>query len=116
MTATQDIVAEVWKLCDILRDDGITYHQYVNELTYLLFLEMSAETGTERPILKGCRWEDLVKRASDPEEQYKLLGKAEFTVNEWCRLGRIYCEQIEDVIKSGLFHAKNWNALAMRGC
>jgi len=35
---TSDIVAKLWNLCNILKDDGVTYHQYVTELTYLLFL------------------------------------------------------------------------------
>lgn len=42
-----EIVAKLWRLCDVLRDDGITYHQYVTELTYILFLKMAKETGTE---------------------------------------------------------------------
>ncbi|MCX5936041.1 MAG: type I restriction-modification system subunit M N-terminal domain-containing protein, partial [Pseudanabaena sp. LacPavin_0818_WC45_MAG_42_6] len=44
---TRDIVAKLWNLCNILRDDGITYNEYVTELTYLLFLKMLAETGKE---------------------------------------------------------------------
>ena len=47
---TQEIVAKLWNLCNVLRDDGITYHQYVTELTYLLFLKMSKENGTEENI------------------------------------------------------------------
>jgi type I restriction enzyme M protein len=43
--STQDIVQKLWNLCNILRDDGITYHQYVTELTWLLFLKMAKETG-----------------------------------------------------------------------
>ena len=35
---TSGIVAKLWNLCNILKDDGVTYHQYVTELTYLLFL------------------------------------------------------------------------------
>jgi type I restriction enzyme M protein len=70
MSLVQDIVGRVWKLCDILRDDGITYHQYVNELTYLLFLKMAQETGTERLLLQGCRWGDLLCRREEPDEQY----------------------------------------------
>ena len=38
--ATRDIVAKLWSLCHVLRDDGITYNEYVTELTYLLFLKM----------------------------------------------------------------------------
>ena len=36
---TADIVAKLWNLCNILRDDGITYTEYVTELTYLFFFE-----------------------------------------------------------------------------
>lgn len=39
--STQDIVQKLWNLCNVLRDDGITYHQYVTELTYILFLKMA---------------------------------------------------------------------------
>lgn len=56
---TQDIVAKLWSFCDILRDDGITYHQYVTELTYLLFLKMAKETETEHNLPAGYRWDDL---------------------------------------------------------
>lgn len=44
---TQEIVQKLWNLCNVLRDDGITYHQYVTELTYILFLKMMKETGQE---------------------------------------------------------------------
>jgi len=57
---TQDIVAKLWSMCHILRDDGITYQDYVTELTYLLFLKMAKETGEDKAIPKGYRWEDLV--------------------------------------------------------
>ncbi|HET6230828.1 MAG TPA: N-6 DNA methylase [Longimicrobiaceae bacterium] len=60
---TQEIVQKLWGLCHVLRDDGITYHQYVNELTYLLFLKMAAETGAEADQLPdGWRWRDLEAR------------------------------------------------------
>jgi type I restriction enzyme M protein len=57
--STQDIVQKLWNLCNVLRDDGITYHQYVTELTYLLFLKMAKETGTEAQLPRGYRWSDL---------------------------------------------------------
>jgi type I restriction enzyme M protein len=53
------IVQKLWSLCDILRDDGITYHQYVTELTLLLFLKMAQETGTEHRLPASHRWADL---------------------------------------------------------
>jgi type I restriction enzyme M protein len=61
---TSDIVARLWSLCHILRDDGITYHQYVTELTYLLFLKMMKELGEEREsrLPEGWRWDDLARR------------------------------------------------------
>jgi type I restriction enzyme M protein len=59
---TNDIVSKLWNLCNVLRDDGVTYHQYVTELTYLLFLKMTAETGTESQIPEGYRWADIEGR------------------------------------------------------
>jgi type I restriction enzyme M protein len=59
MTNTTDIVQKLWTLCDVLRDDGVTYMQYTTELTYLLFLKMAEETGMEEKILEGFRWGDL---------------------------------------------------------
>ena len=72
-TITTDIVAKLWNLCNVLKDDGVTYHQYVTELTYLLFLKMAKETGTEDQIPAGHRWDDLeAKAAPDRLEAYKL--------------------------------------------
>lgn len=59
-----DIVQKLWNLCDVLRDDGINYSDYVSELVLLLFIKMVHE-NTEAGILKkhplpeGCRWTDL---------------------------------------------------------
>ena len=58
---TETIVQKLWNLCHILKDDGVTYHQYVTELTYLLFLKMAKETGTEEQIPKKYRWDQLEK-------------------------------------------------------
>ncbi|MEW6521365.1 MAG: N-6 DNA methylase [Thermodesulfobacteriota bacterium] len=72
-TITHDIVAKLWNLCNVLKDDGVTYHQYVTELTYLLFLKMAKETGTEEQIPAGYRWDDLeAKAAPDRLEHYKF--------------------------------------------
>lgn len=70
---THDIVQKLWNLCNVLKDDGVTYHQYVTELTYILFLKMAQETGTEDQIPEGYRWEDLeAKAAPDRLEFYKI--------------------------------------------
>ena len=43
MNPSADLVNKLWRLCALLRKDGVTYQQYVTELTYLLFLKMLAE-------------------------------------------------------------------------
>ncbi len=59
-----NIVQKLWNLCDVLRDDGINYSDYVTELVLLLFLKMVHE-NTEAGILsryalrEGCCWTDL---------------------------------------------------------
>ena len=75
--STQDIVQKLWNLCNVLRDDGITYHQYVTELTYILFLKMANETGAEKDIPEEYRWETLTKKSGiDLKKHYKnLLSK-----------------------------------------
>ncbi|WP_081336130.1 N-6 DNA methylase [Burkholderia vietnamiensis] len=79
ITATHDIGGKLWSLCHVLRDDGVTYHQYISELTYLLFLKMMKETGQEARLTiwkrpkknlpeieqSGIRWDDLLSAASD---------------------------------------------------
>ena len=67
---TAEIVQKLWNLCNVLRDDGITYHQYVTELTYILFLKMAKETGAENKIPKGYRWDDLTSK--DGIEMHKF--------------------------------------------
>ena len=59
----QEIVSKLWNLCNVLRDDGITYHQYVTELTYILFLKMAKETKTEDSIPENYRWDSLVQKS-----------------------------------------------------
>jgi type I restriction enzyme M protein len=73
-TTTRDIVAKLWTLCHILRDDGVTYNEYVTELTFLLFLKMMAETGREDILPDGYRWQAL-RRRTGPEQlaYYKRL-------------------------------------------
>ena len=63
-----DIVQKLWNLCDVLRDDGINYSDYVTELVLLLFIKMvheNTEAGTleKHPLPEGCRWSDLNKKS-----------------------------------------------------
>ena len=67
---TQEIVSKLWNLCNVLRDDGITYHQYVTELTYILFLKMANETGTEKLIPEKYRWNVLISKSGIELKSY----------------------------------------------
>jgi type I restriction enzyme M protein len=74
MTTTTDIVAKLWSLCHVLRDDGVTYNEYVTELTFLLFLKMLEETKKEDRLPKAYRWRELAKREGlDQLDYYKRL-------------------------------------------
>lgn len=62
--SSTEIVQKLWNLCDILRDDGINYSDYVTELVLLLFIKMEyeqaeAETQFEHKLPQGYRWPDL---------------------------------------------------------
>lgn len=51
MDASTTLVRKLWQYCNVLRDDGLSYPDYVEQLTYLLFLKMSAESS-EGPVPK----------------------------------------------------------------
>lgn len=71
---TQEIVSKLWNLCNVLRDDGITYHQYVTELTYILFLKMTKETGAEKQIPQEYHWDELTTKSGiELKKFYKKL-------------------------------------------
>ncbi|MEC0694177.1 class I SAM-dependent DNA methyltransferase [Bacillus atrophaeus] len=105
----QEIVQKLWNLCNVLRDDGITYQQYVTELTYLLFLKMMKEQETEGVIPEGYRWDDLLdKEGLELKTFYqRLLLELGSSENERLRL--IYSDastsiaepkNLEKIIKS----------------
>lgn len=74
MTNTHDIVVKLWSLCHVLRDDGVTYNEYVTELTFLLFLKMLEETKKEDRLPADYRWGELAKREGlDQLDYYKRL-------------------------------------------
>lgn len=63
---TTQLVDKIWKFCDTLRDDGVTYGDYLEQITYLLFLKMadeylSAKESKDYNIPKGCEWSILKK-------------------------------------------------------
>src|SRR5208337_3776579 len=52
-----DIVQKLWGFCHTLRHDGIDYGDYIEQITFLLFLKMADEKGIDLP--KGCDWPTL---------------------------------------------------------
>src|SRR5689334_11145009 len=91
---TQTIVQRLWNYCNTLRDDGMSYGDYLEQLTYLLFLKM-ADERTRPPynqpshIPAGYDWSSLYgKTGTDLEAHYievlRMLG------NEKGMLGVIF--------------------------
>ena len=74
---TSNIVSKVWGLCNPLRDDGVSYGDYLEQLTYLIFLKMSYEYSKppyerDTGIPKGYTWAELSnKNGAELEIQYK---------------------------------------------
>src|ERR1700730_17502384 len=89
-THTQQVVQKLWNYCNILRDDGMSYGDYVEQLTYLLFLKMAYERAQlpqglhsqSSRIPEDCNWKSLMERdGAELEEHYRKvlekLGKDE---------------------------------------
>jgi len=84
-----DVVSKIWGFCHTLRHDGVNYGDYIEQITYLLFLKMADERGielpsyktldprTEKPIEISCDWPTLDKYSgSDLVEHYdKVLAE-----------------------------------------
>lgn len=56
-----EVVGKLWGFCHTLRHDGIGYGDYIEQLTYLLFLKLAEEKGVKLP--NGCSWLDLKKES-----------------------------------------------------
>ena len=71
------IISKVWGLCNPLRDDGVSYGDYLEQLTYLIFLKMSDEYSKppykkKSGIPEGCTWTDMnTLKGAELEKQYK---------------------------------------------
>ena len=71
------IVQKLWNYCNVLRDDGISYGDYVEQLTYLLFLKMADEQtkppfSRESVVPAGRDWASLIDKDGDAlEVQYR---------------------------------------------
>lgn len=71
------IISKVWGLCNPLRDDGVSYGDYLEQLTYLIFLKMSDEYSKppykkKSGISEGYTWTDMnTLKGAELEKQYK---------------------------------------------
>ncbi|HUN03862.1 MAG TPA: type I restriction-modification system subunit M N-terminal domain-containing protein [Niabella sp.] len=75
MENTSAIVSKVWSFCNPLRDIGVGYGDYLEQLTYLLFLKMADEFSKppynrKLPIPTEHNWESLTSRRGDELEQH----------------------------------------------
>ena len=64
-TTTHTLVQKLWNYCSVLRDDGMSYGDYVEQLTYLLFLKMADEQSKApwnrpSPVPAGLDWQSLL--------------------------------------------------------
>jgi type I restriction enzyme M protein len=71
----EEISSKLWNLCNVLRDDGVTYHQYLNELTYILFLKLSDVKKFSDQIPEEYQWETLkgIKDNKELFDRYREL-------------------------------------------
>ncbi|MBN2396418.1 MAG: SAM-dependent DNA methyltransferase, partial [Candidatus Atribacteria bacterium] len=92
MSNESSIISKVWSFANVLRDDGVSYGDYLEQLTYLLFLKMVDEFAKppynrEIVVPEGCDWESLKgKRGAELESHYtrslRELSKAKGTLGQ----------------------------------
>jgi len=81
MSDPKQLVNKLWNYCDILRDDGLSYGDYVEQLTFLLFLKMDNERvklfKKKSDIPKQYNWQSLLEKdGAELEAHYiKLLSE-----------------------------------------
>lgn len=116
------LVQKVWNFCHTLRDDGVGYGDYLEQLTYLLFLKLAHEYAQEpynrdTHVPKGYNWASLTSKVGEPlEAQYlAILHKLG---QEPGMLGAIFFKaqnKIQDPAKLSrlvqLIDAENWISL-----
>src|SRR2546430_481985 len=120
---SSQIVQKLWNYCNVLRDDGLSYGDYVEQLTFLLFLKMAHEQtqppwSRPSPVPRGVDWPSLMSKDGDALETHyrhllESLGKSRGT------LGIIYRKaqnKIQDPAKlrrliADLIDKEQWSSL-----
>lgn len=121
MSDSDQLVAKLWNFCNVLRDDGVSTIEYVEQLTYLLFLKMADERvrAGQQPLIPGdLDWQSLLDRDGDDLEVHyrhilEQLGRQPGT------LGTIYRKaqnRIQDPAKLrrlvvNLIEPETWTAV-----
>jgi len=114
--AGNGIVQKLWNYCNVLRDDGLSYQDYLEQLTFLLFLKMAHERtqppyNQPSPIPEGYDWPALLELDGEPlERQYRktlenlgrekgMLGvifrKAQNKIQDPAKLKRLIADLID---------------------
>ena len=102
------IASKVWSLCNPLRDDGVSYGDYLEQLTYLLFLKMADEYSRppynrDSGIPKGYTWADMnTLRGAELEAQYKAT--LEKLGQQGGLLGRIFQGAVNKISNIAIFY------------
>lgn len=123
--SNSSIVSKVWAFCNTLRDDGVGYGDYLEQLTYLLFLKMADEYSKpphfrKMPIPAAYNWETLTnKSGSDLEVHYNTLLRE--LAKEKGILGQIFTKsqnKIQDPAKLykliALINAEQWVMMGVK--
>lgn len=119
------IVSKVWAFCQTLRDDGVGYGDYLEQLTYLLFLKMADEYtkpphNRTMPIPSEFAWETLTsKSGTELESHYNTMLRE--LAKEKGILGQIFVKsqnKIQDPAKLykliALINAENWILMGVK--
>ncbi|WP_035694495.1 class I SAM-dependent DNA methyltransferase [Flavobacterium soli] len=122
---TSSIVSKVWAFCQTLRDDGVGYGDYLEQLTYLLFLKMADEYSKpphnrEMPIPAEFAWETLTtKSGTELESHYNSMLRE--LAKEKGILGQIFVKsqnKIQDPAKLykliALINAESWILMGVK--
>lgn len=105
---TSTIISKVWGMCGPLRDDGVSYGDYLEQLTYLIFLKMSDEYSKppyqrETGIPAGCGWPDMnTLKGAELESKYKSI--LETLGEQGGTLGKIFQGAVNKISNAAILY------------
>ncbi len=94
-----DITQKLWSFCHKLRHDGVDASDYIEQLTYLLFLKMADEKQLSVPV--AYNWKELISKSND-----ELISQLDATLQalkgEKGILGQIFAEPVSRIKNAGI--------------